>query len=1393
MVIPLSCVVQNCFLFSAAVEGKFQRLEAAANRTLSIDDALGLLEHKGFDSTKHRELIASLADDTGIIDVSNLLDSSETNLLTKVLTDDLAMPDWAAFTRDVRDLYDDIQKVANSGRNADYIPILAEQDSDWFAVSICTVDGQTFTYGNTEPSHMFSIQSGIKPMLYAAAVEQNGLKKVHRHVGIEPSGLAFNEVSLNVANRPHNPMINAGAIATGSLVRPDLDMAARFRFFKQLVSDVAGGEKIGFSQPTYLCEQETAWRNNALMYYMTNAGVFSHDSDPLQALDFYIQACSMEVNTRIAANLAATLATGGVSPLTGKRCFSPVTTKSCLTLMFSCGMYDYSGEWCTKIGLPAKSGVAGLVYVVIPHVLGMAVYSPPLDSHGNSVRGVEFCKRLLERYRFGIFDQIVSGMRSSNVVRSLATDQRPGNGAKSSVSPSKKKGRQASSAATTKRTSSSKKLTCGNDSVAPSEHTSSKRVSQKKKARVIASNEYDDDDEGIYGSDRDPGSASAPSPAHEHENGSSEGSSNDMSDVDEACASGGVLERWRSVLSTFGRWFKMLRVVSVWCDHAFLTDADYSNRNYCEYDSSEDRNKPEDNCDRACGSTNIPRWIPLEYLYRLLAECGIGPVDHKYTPALYETMKLMRKRSRDRLRDLSAKAKARVDQHTQNSNRMMTTSDLTSLLSGLIEWAPDRFDFGLRLESILSDYQEVDGKFSPRWNYLTNSQNAWLKTRFIKGSAPDLAKRGSSFGAGEFIYAGDLFVPEGHTNIVVRALLNNLAMPIFKGFCRDVSSIASLALRDLQNETSQMNQSLSEEKDESGMSRHRVAAPPRGRTKQQAVAASAANASSGIEQGNVYAELDIEELVHANPSNFGVSVCTVDGQQYNWGDADVDFPLMSAVQPLLYSLSLKDVGVNETHSWVATEPTSTDPASFSLMSSAATPGEQREKPRPKPFNPFMDSGALAVCATLGGAHLQSGKKAFRDTGSRFMHIIQHITDLAGGRRIGFNNSVFLAQKEKRLQTLAVSHFMKGMGAYPESTEPTDNAHLLFQAQSVEINSEKLAIIAASLANIGVCPTTNKRVLERDEMRSVFSLMYNCGLNQYTGTWAFSVGIPASAGISGACLIIIPNIMGIAIYSPRLNEWGIPPLALKFCEALTARYRINIFDQLVYRDEELDIRADEERVHSNHDLANLSQKARSTLLFFELCSAASEGDAAQVRDTIEDGADVNQCDYDKRTALHIAACDGNAEIARILLEEGANILARDRWGSTPYDEAARQGSTDLISMFEDEMVRQNMIREKTFSRPKKGNATVSNGPTHGDPRASPDYSVTTWQVNRKLSDSLNASSESQYPHPAPGTGGSSSSAGRPTIPTEDGPSPERWRKSAQQQQHEDTGRPPVAPQ
>ena len=209
-----------------------------------------------------------------------------------------------------------------------------------------------------------------------------------------------------------------------------------------------------------------------------------------------------------------------------------------------------------------------------------------------------------------------------------------------------------------------------------------------------------------------------------------------------------------------------------------------------------------------------------------------------------------------------------------------------------------------------------------------------------------------------------------------------------------------------------------------------------------------------------------------------------------------------------------------------------------------------------------------------------------------------LTRACGGRRIGFNNSVFLAEKQKRLTSLAISFYCKGMGVYPEATDPTQTAQMLFQAEAVETDTEDLAVMASTLANLGTCPLTQERCFEPHVTRSVLSLMYNSGLNRFSGNWAFKVGIPAASGSSGATMLVIPGVMGIGVYSPRLNALGVAPRAIKLCQLLTARYRVNIFDRLVYADSDVAI-ADTapQRLKSNPALA------------LQLCTAAGSGDFA----------------------------------------------------------------------------------------------------------------------------------------------------------------------------------------
>src|SRR6516162_9152325 len=317
------------------------------------------------------------------------------SLIRRAVEGDLAVPDFATLTVDITRMYNELLPV-KSGAVADYIPQLKRVDSEQLAIAVCTVDGQRFSVGDADVA--FCLQSVSKTVSYCLALDEHGTEAVHQHMGREPSGRSFNELALNPKGLPHNPMVNAGAIMTTSLIRPEEDIADRFDLVAATWQRLAGGRRPGFNNAVYLSERQTADRNFALGYSMQESGAFRPGTDLQQTLEFFLQGCSIEVDAQMLAIAAASLANAGVCPLTDDPVFTPGTVRSCLSLMSSCGMYDFSGEFAFTIGLPAKSGVSGAVMLVIPGLMGICVWSPRLDEHGNSVRGIEFSRKLVAEY-----------------------------------------------------------------------------------------------------------------------------------------------------------------------------------------------------------------------------------------------------------------------------------------------------------------------------------------------------------------------------------------------------------------------------------------------------------------------------------------------------------------------------------------------------------------------------------------------------------------------------------------------------------------------------------------------------------------------------------------------------------------------------------------------------------------------------------------------------------------------------------------------------------------------------------------------------------------------------------------------------------------------------------
>lgn len=328
-------------------------------------------------------------------------------LITRALRHQFVIPDFQDFVQYVEDFYWRC-KVNTGGKVATYIPQLAKYNPDYWGVSICTVDGQRFSIGDTEIP--FTIQSSGKPINYAIALTELGSDAVHQYVGQEPSGRMFNELVLDYNRKPHNPMVNAGAIVVASLllylIEPEMRTSEKFDWMLQYYRAIAGGEYLGFNNAIFLSEREAADRNYAIGFYMKENKCFPERVNLKETMDFYFQLCSLEVNCQSVSVMAATLANGGICPATGHQVMNGVSCRDVLSLMHSCGMYDYSGQYAFKVGLPAKSGVSGCTMVVVPNVMGLCLWSPPLDIYGNSVRGVQFCEELTRVFSFHHYDNL---------------------------------------------------------------------------------------------------------------------------------------------------------------------------------------------------------------------------------------------------------------------------------------------------------------------------------------------------------------------------------------------------------------------------------------------------------------------------------------------------------------------------------------------------------------------------------------------------------------------------------------------------------------------------------------------------------------------------------------------------------------------------------------------------------------------------------------------------------------------------------------------------------------------------------------------------------------------------------------------------------------------------
>jgi glutaminase len=294
---------------------------------------------------------------------------------------------------------------------------------------------------------------------------------------------------------------------------------------------------------------------------------------------------------------------------------------------------------------------------------------------------------------------------------------------------------------------------------------------------------------------------------------------------------------------------------------------------------------------------------------------------------------------------------------------------------------------------------------------------------------------------------------------------------------------------------------------------------------------------------------------------------------------------------------------------------------------------------------MINAGAIMSCSLI---------KPELQMADRFDYIMDRWTSLSGNEKPTFSNSVYLSERQTADRNFALGYFMREHKAFPEGTELIDILEFYFQCCSIEVTADTMSIVAATLANGGICPTTDKRIFDPKTVQHCLSLMYSCGMYDFSGEFAFSIGLPAKSGVSGGMIIVIPNVMGICTWSPRLDRHGNSVRGIKFCKSLVETFNFHNYDNLTGLTEKSDPR--------------LVVDQQVTESIVSLIWAASKGDLTAIRHLAARGVALDSADYDGRTPLHLASSEGHQDVVNYFIHQGVNLNSKDRWGGTPLADA-----------------------------------------------------------------------------------------------------------------------------
>ncbi|XP_022535815.1 glutaminase kidney isoform, mitochondrial isoform X5 [Astyanax mexicanus] len=288
---------------------------------------------------------------------------------------------------------------------------------------------------------------------------------------------------------------------------------------------------------------------------------------------------------------------------------------------------------------------------------------------------------------------------------------------------------------------------------------------------------------------------------------------------------------------------------------------------------------------------------------------------------------------------------------------------------------------------------------------------------------------------------------------------------------------------------------------------------------------------------------------------------------------------------------------------------------------------------------------------------------------KFDYVVNFLNKMAGNEYVGFSNATFQSERESGDRNFAIGYYLKEKKCFPEGTDMTSILDFYFQLCSIEVTCESASVMAATLANGGFCPITGERVLSPESVRNTLSLMHSCGMYDFSGQFAFHVGLPAKSGVAGGILLVVPNVMGIMCWSPPLDKLGNSVRGIQFCQDLVSLFNFHNYDNLRHFAKKLDPRRE-----------GGDQRVKSVI---NLLFAAYTGDVSALRRFALSAVDMEQRDYDSRTALHVAAAEGHVDVVRFLLEAcKVNPIPKDRWGNTPLDEATHFGHHEVVTLLQE---------------------------------------------------------------------------------------------------------------